>query len=410
MAETTQAQDNTENTATRYHRQIAAELAIGIGQVAATAGLIAEGGTVPFIARYRKEVTGSLDEVAITAIRDRLEQLADLDKRREAILKSLAERELLTDDLQVKIIAAATLSVLEDLYLPYRPKRRTRATIAREKGLEALAQQLFDQVEFDPLAAAAPFIDPEKGVGTAEEALAGARDIIAEWVNEHEQARARMREFFLAKAVFHTQVLTGKEVEGSRYRDYFDWEELAAKAPSHRILAMRRGEKEEFLSLRVMPPEAEALTLLTDIFVRGEGPVAAQVRLAVEDSYRRLLSGAMETEIRLATKKRAGFLATICASSCWPHRWVRSGSSPLIRASGRAARPLVSMPRASCSTMKRSFPSSPPVSRRRPPCGSGPSVGSLLLKLSPSAMGPAGGKQRTFCARWSCRRPSRLSW
>ena len=267
----------------------------------------AKGATVPFISRYRKEATGSLDEVAVTAIRDRLAQLAELDKRREAILKSLAERELLTDELQGKIAAAATLAVLEDIYLPFRPKRRTRATVAREKGLEPLAQRIFAQEEaFDPLAEAAAFVDPEKGVATPEEALAGARDIIAEWVNENEQARARMREFFAEKAVFQSKVITGKETEGNRYRDYFDWEEPAVKAPSHRILAMRRGEKEEFLTLRVVPPEAEAIALL-DLAVRQgrRRPAAEQVRLAVEDSYRRLLANAMETEIRLATKQRA---------------------------------------------------------------------------------------------------------
>ena len=179
---------------------------------------------MPFIARYRKEATGLLDEVAIMAVRDRLDQLAELDKRREAILKSLAERELLTEELQGKIASAPTLGILEDIFLPYRPKRRTRATVAREKGLEPLAKQLFAQEEFDPLDAAVGFIDPEKGVASAEEALAGTRDIMAEWVNEHEQARARMRELFLGKGVFHTQVLPGKETEGSRYRDYFAWE------------------------------------------------------------------------------------------------------------------------------------------------------------------------------------------
>ncbi|MHB8770186.1 MAG: Tex family protein [Syntrophales bacterium] len=295
-----------EASSERHIAQIAAELAIGAAQVAATARLLGEGGTVPFISRYRKEATGSLDEVAITAIRDRLAQLAELDKRREAILKSLAERELLTEELQGKVDAAQTLAVLEDIYLPFRPKRRTRATVAREKGLDPLAQRLFAQAEaFDPLAAAAAFVDPEKGVATAEEALAGARDIIAESVNEDERARARMRAFFAEKATFQAKVITGKETEGSRYRDYFAWEEPAAKAPSHRILAMRRGEKEEFLTLRVCPPEAEAIALLTPLFVTGEGAVAEQVRLAVEDSYRRLLANAMETEIRLATKGRA---------------------------------------------------------------------------------------------------------
>ena len=289
-----------------HYRQIAAELTIAEAQVSATALLLGEGATVPFISRYRKEVTGSLDEVAVMTIRDRLTQLAELDKRREAILKSLLERDLLTDELKGKIAAAETLAVLEDIYLPFRPKRRTRATMAREKGLEPLAQQLFAQEEtFDPLAAAAAFVDPGKGVATPEEALAGARDIIAEWVNENEQARARMREFFQTKAVFQAKVITGKEEEGNRYRDYFAWEEPAAKAPSHRILAMRRGEKEEFLTLRVVPPEAEAIALLDAMFVKGNGPAAGEVRLAVEDSYRRLLANAMETEIRLATKERA---------------------------------------------------------------------------------------------------------
>jgi uncharacterized protein len=295
-----------ENPAERHHRQIAAELNIGKAQVSATALLIGEGATVPFISRYRKEATGSLDEVAVMAIRDRLAQLAELDKRREAILKSLVERELLTDELRGKIDVAATLAVLEDIYLPFRPKRRTRATVAREKGLEPLAQRIFAQEEvFDPLAEAAAFVDPEKGVATPEEALAGARDIIAEWVNEDEQARGRMRAYFAEKAVFQAKVITGKETEGNRYQDYFAWEEPAVKAPSHRILAMRRGEKEEFITLRVVPPEAEAIDLLTSLFVKGEGAPAEQVRLAVEDSYRRLLANAMETEIRLATKQRA---------------------------------------------------------------------------------------------------------
>lgn len=306
MTEPSTNDTSAEHHAERHHSQIAAELHIGTAQVAATAQLLGEGATVPFIARYRKEVTGTLDEVQITDIRDRLSQLAELDKRREAILKSLTERQLLTDELASKIAAAETMAVLEDIYLPFRPKRRTRATVAREKGLEPLAQQIFaQQPEFDPSAAAAEFIEPEKGVASVEEALAGARDIIAEWVNENEQARARMREFFMAKALFHSRVIPGKETEGNRYQDYFDWDEPAAKAPSHRILAMRRGEKEEFLTLRVVPPEAEAISLLDTMFVTGSGPASDQVRTAVEDSYRRLLANAMETEIRMAAKKRA---------------------------------------------------------------------------------------------------------
>jgi uncharacterized protein len=288
-----------------YFSKVAEEMHIAPVQVAAAAKLLGEGATVPFIARYRKEATGTLDEVQIADIRDRLEQLAELDKRRDAILKSLAERELLTDDLKERILAARTLAVLEDIYLPFRPKRRTRATIAREKGLAPLAGLVFAQGDCDPLAEAAGFIDPEKGVATAEEALAGARDIIAEMVNENEKARARMRAFFAGKAVFRTKVIEGKQTEGSRFRDYFDWEESAAKAPSHRILAMRRGEKEGFLTMRVVPPEEEAISLLEAMFVSGNGAASGEVRLAVEDSYRRLLESSMETEIRTATKKRA---------------------------------------------------------------------------------------------------------
>jgi uncharacterized protein len=285
--------------------KIAQELSLTPKQVQATADLLNEGATVPFIARYRKEATGSLDEVAITAVRDRLNQLMELDKRREAILKSLEERGQLTDELKEKILSAETMVVLEDIYLPYRPKRRTRATIAKEKGLEPLARLLFAQDDIDPLAEAAAFVDPEKGVDSAEDALAGACDIIAEWVNEDQTARARMRDFYSSKAVFKSKVIPEKESEVIKYRDYFDWEDPVSTAPSHRILAMRRGEKEGFLTLRVIPPEEEALEILDDLFVKGEGPASQQVRSAVHDSYKRLLSSSMETEIRLATKKRA---------------------------------------------------------------------------------------------------------
>ncbi len=285
--------------------KIAQELTLGPNQVRATTDLLNDGATVPFIARYRKEATGSLDEVAITAIRDRLDQLMELNKRREAILKALEERGQLTDELKEKILSAETMVVLEDIYLPYRPKRRTRATIAKEKGLEALARRLFAQDEMDPLAEAVSFIDPQKGVESAEEALAGARDIIAEWVNEDQTARARMRDFYSSKAVFRSKVIPEKETEGIKYKDYFDWEEPVNAAPSHRILAMRRGEKEGFLTLRILPPEEGALDILDGFFVKGDGLPSQQVRIAVHDSYKRLLSSSMETEIRLATKKRA---------------------------------------------------------------------------------------------------------
>ena len=288
----------------RYEK-IAQELSITGKQVTDTAVMIAEGATVPFIARYRKEVTGSLDEVAVTAIRDRLQQLEELETRRTAILKSLTERNLLTPELEEKINAAETMSVLEDIYLPFRPKRRTRATIAREKGLEPLAQQIFDQEDFDIAGVAATFISEEKGVVSVDEALAGARDIIAEWVNEDTEARAKIRELFWAKGIIRSNVLTDKTDAGIKYKDYYDWEETISSIPSHRILAMRRGEKEEFLTLRIVPPEEQAINILTALFVKAQNNAAAEVATACADSYKRLLSMSMETEIRLLTKKKA---------------------------------------------------------------------------------------------------------
>jgi len=278
---------------------------IAAGQVTAVATLFSEGATIPFVARYRKEMTGSLDEVALTGIRDRLDQLAELDKRREAILKSLEERNLLTDELKTQIAAAETMAVLEDIYLPYRPKRRTRAMVARERGLEPLADLLMAQEISDVTAEAQRFVDVEKGVADVEEALQGARDIIAESVSEDSVSRARMRELFIEKGVCESKVVKDKEQEGAKFKDYFDWREAASKAPSHRLLAMFRGENEEFLSLRIAPPDEDAVALLSDLFVKGKGAASEQVALAVEDSYKRLLGPSMETEIRAELKKRA---------------------------------------------------------------------------------------------------------
>jgi protein Tex len=286
-------------------QRVAQELGISPNQARATARLLEEGSTIPFIARYRKEATDCLDETVITKVRDRLEQLAELDKRRAAILKSLEERGHLTDQLQEAVAAAGTLSELEDLYLPYRPKRRTRATIAKEKGLEPLAVKLLLQVRFDPVEEARRFVDPEKGVASPEEALAGARDIIAEHVNEDADARAAMRALFLRKGVLHSAVLKGKEQDGAKFRDYFDWSEDVTKVAGHRLLAMLRGEKEGVVSLQVRPPEEEALALLRRRFVKGSNPVSDQVALAVEDGYRRLMAPSMETEVRHELKRQA---------------------------------------------------------------------------------------------------------
>jgi protein Tex len=291
---------------TQHITIIAQELSITEKQVLACAELLDEGATVPFISRYRKEATGSLDEVAVAAVRDRLAQLRELDKRREAILKSLEETGKLTEELKEKVLSAQTLTILEDIYLPYRPKRRTRAMIAREKGLEPLALCIFSQEPgIDPAGEAALYVDAGKGVETADDALAGARDIIAELVNEDRNARQKMRELYTAKGQFRTKVLAGKEEEGIKYKDYFDWQEPVATAPSHRILAMRRGEKEGFLVLRANPPEEEALLLLESLFIHGDGSASQQVKLAVHGCYKRLLSLSMETEIRVATKERA---------------------------------------------------------------------------------------------------------
>ncbi len=296
-----------ENT---YIKKISGELGLQAGQVEAVAALLDEDATVPFIARYRKERTGSLDEVAITAIRDRIGQLRELEKRRTSILASLKDRDLLTEELESLVRDAETRTVLEDIYLPYRPKRRTRATAAREKGLEPLAERIFGQEEMDLDAEVAAFVDPEKAVASAEEALAGARDIMAEWINEDATARAALRRLFHKKAVIRSTVVEKKETSGVKFRDYFDWSEPALKAPSHRVLAIRRGEKEDVLRMTIAPPEGEAVAQLEQQFVKGEGPVAEQIRLAVSDSYRRLLSLSLETELRSLVRQNAEEEAT----------------------------------------------------------------------------------------------------
>ena len=322
--------------------RLAAELNVKVFQVAATAQLLAEGATVPFIARYRKEVTGELDEVQVLAIRDRLDQLKAIDERRATILASLKERNLLTPALEKAINAADSVTALEDIYLPFRPKKRTRATIAREKGLEPLADLIFAQdPATDALAAGTAYVGREyvaddgknvtSKIANAEEALAGARDIIAERVSDDKDARAKLRAVYQKDAVVSSKVLPGKEndAEAAKFKDYFEWSEPLAKAPSHRVLAMRRGEKELFLMMRVqLPDETAAYSTVQALFVKGTSAAvvgggvtpprtsatatagspsscAQQVILAVQDACKRLLCPAMETEMRLESKKRA---------------------------------------------------------------------------------------------------------
>ena len=289
-----------------FIQKIAAELNIQPEQVSATATLIADGGTVPFIARYRKEQTQSLDEVQITSIRDRLQQLADLSARRESIKSSLKERNLLTDELGQKIEAAETMTKLEDIYLPFRPKRRTKAMIARERRLEPLAQYIFENQDTCDLSEqATKYVDPEKEVPDINAALEGARHIIAEWISDNADAREALRKLFWEQGVLSSEGFPGKETEGAKYSDYFEWKEPIKNAPSHRVLAIRRGEKEGFLFHRILPEEESAIIILEKQFLNGRGPTAGEVKTAIADAYKRLLAPSMETEVRLQAKKKA---------------------------------------------------------------------------------------------------------
>jgi uncharacterized protein len=289
----------------RWVEQIAKEFTLQLKNVKAVADLLTEGATIPFISRYRKEMTGSMDEVMIANIRDRIEQLRELDKRREAVISSIEKQGKLSPDLLGAIVNAESLAELEDIYLPYKPKRKTRASAAKEKGLEPLAQKLFEQERFDLEEFASTFIDAEKGVNSAEEAVDGARDIIAEWVSENPETRKRVRELFWRDGIIEARVLKGKEAEGQKFKDYFEWSEPVSKTPSHRLLAMRRGEKEGILSLDIYPPEELALQSMERQFVKAENKAAEQVRLAIKDSYKRLLRPSLETEIRMETKMKA---------------------------------------------------------------------------------------------------------
>ena len=289
-----------------YEIKISSELGITAQQVRATSALLEEGATVPFISRYRKEATGSLDEVQVAAIRDRLEQLKELDKRREAILKSIEEQGKLTPELKKAIDQAETMARLEDIYLPYKPKRKTKASVAKEKGLEPLATRIFAQHPVDIQSEASKYLDAEKEVPTVEDALQGARDIIAEWISENAVVRGNLRNLFLKEGVFATRVIAGKEAEAAKYKDYFDWSEPIKSAPSHRVLAMRRGEKEGFLLLDALPEEGAAVALVErEIVTGGSNASVEQVKIAIKDSYKRLLKPSIETEVRLQTKKKA---------------------------------------------------------------------------------------------------------
>jgi len=306
---------NELNINVTHVERVAKELGLRAIQVGATAKLFADGATVPFIARYRKEATGSLDEVQIQNIQERMTQLVALDDRRTAIVKSLEERKLMTDVLREKIDKAETMNALEDIFAPFRPKRRTRATIAKEKGLEPLADFIEANLMthgVDLNGEVAKFVNPdheneELRVKDANDALSGARDIIAERISDHADARATLRKFFAEQSTVVSKVMFGKEKdeEAQKFRDYFDWSEPLKAIPSHRMLAIRRGEKEGFLLMRIQPGEDTAIKMLENLFVKGGNLCSDQMKLACADSYKRLMSSSMETEARLESKKKA---------------------------------------------------------------------------------------------------------
>ncbi len=268
-----------------------------------TVKLLTEGATVPFISRYRKEMTGGLDEVEITAIRDHLKRLIDIDKRRETIIRSIEEQGKLTEELKKRLEASYNMQELEDIYLPYKPKRKTKASIAREKGLEPLALVLFNQQLKDVENEAAKFINDK--VADTEEALQGARDIIAEMINEDEKARNAVRRVFDQEAVLFSEVMKGKAGEGIKYQDYFEYDEPLKRCPSHRFLAMRRGEEEGFLRLKAEPDQEHAQEILEKIYLKNKSEAAEHVSKAIADSYKRLLQPSIETEFLSQYKEKA---------------------------------------------------------------------------------------------------------
>ncbi|HAQ19965.1 MAG TPA: RNA-binding transcriptional accessory protein [Prolixibacteraceae bacterium] len=272
-------------------------------QVINTVSLLDEGATVPFISRYRKERTGSLDEVQIETIKDEKERLEELLKRKETILKSIQEQNFLTPELLQRIEDCFDTTELEDIYLPYKPKRRTRAMIAREKGLEPLAKIIMKQNEPDIDRKALSFINGL--VESADEALAGARDIIAEWINENEIARSIVRRAFDSGAFITSKVIKGKEEEGVKYHDYFNWNEPLKKCPSHRLMAMRRGENEGFLRVSISPESEDVILRLKRYFINSGNSSAGQIELAISDSYKRLLEPSIETEFANLSKEKA---------------------------------------------------------------------------------------------------------
>ena len=286
-----------------FAQPIAQKLNIKIQQVEAVLSLFEEGATIPFIARYRKDRTGALDEVQIQQIQDEAKFLKEFTERKTFIEKTITEQGKMTETLQAKIDIATAITELEDIYLPFKPKRKTKAQTARENGLEPLATSLLEQKEIDLQLTAATFINEK--VTDADAALQGARDIIAELINEDAQVRAKLRKLFETEATLQSKVVTDKETDGIKYKDYFDFSELISKTPSHRILAVLRGFLEGFLRIAISPAEETSLEMVEDLYIKGMNPSSDQIRKAVKDAYRRLLQPSLETEFRTALKAKA---------------------------------------------------------------------------------------------------------
>ena len=282
---------------------ISTELQLQSTHIKNTIQLLDEGATVPFISRYRKELTGSMDEVNVALLKERYEKLQEIEKRKETILKSIEEQDALTPELKKKIEETYNATELEDIYLPYKPKRKTRAVKAKEKGLEPLAKILMKQYERDVESKAAQFVNEE--VVDTEEALLGARDIIAEWVNENAVARDIVRSIYERSAVVSSSLIKGKEEEGIKYKDYFDFSEPLKKCPSHRLLAIRRGEKEGILKVNISPDDDILLERLERYFIKGSTEASQQVEMALKDSSKRLLKPSIETEYANISKEKA---------------------------------------------------------------------------------------------------------
>lgn len=285
-------------TITNYARSIAKALGLPEKQVSNTLELLDSGATIPFIARYRKEATGTLDEVQITQIRDMKERLVEIDKRRASIIDSIEEQGKMNAELKKKLENANSLNELEDLYLPFKPKRKTKASIAIEKGLEPLAIVIYDQSSVDLKKIALSYIDKEKGLNTLDEVLQGARDIVAEWISENSQIRETMRNLFIKEAFITSKVKRDKKESGSKYEIYFDASEKLNRVPSHRLLAMLRGEEEGFLSLSIKPDSERAIRMLEKFTLKDRNTCSYQVKVATADAYQRLLQPQMETEMR----------------------------------------------------------------------------------------------------------------